>query len=61
MTEKEARRLQVGDGVAWVGIGKQTICGTVTARSPFGFYAEWDDGDSGWIDYRDAIQVQYHD
>ena len=55
MTEEEARRLLVRTVVMWDG--DPTDLGTVRKFSWSGFYVDWENGQSGWIDYQDAERV----
>ena len=34
--------------------------GTVLKLSPTGFLVDWQDGQRGWIDYRDAQEVELY-
>ena len=58
MTEKEARRLQVGDIVRFANSDRDFTAGRVTQRSGFAFYVDWEDGQVDCVvDYRDAERI----
>lgn len=55
MTAKEAKRLLIGTVVMWNN--DPDDLGTVRKLSPNGFYVDWENGQKGWIDYRDAKRI----
>lgn len=55
MTEEEARKVLVGTVVMWDT--DPDDLGTVKEFHHNGFFVEWKNGQSGWIDYQDAERV----
>jgi hypothetical protein len=55
VTSKEAKLLLVGTVVMWNGNPHDT--GVVRRRNSSGFYVDWQNGERGWIDYRDAEKI----
>jgi len=55
MTAKEAKQLLVGTVVMWDN--DPDDLGTVRKLNPNGFYVDWQNGQCGWIDYRDAKKI----
>lgn len=55
MTTKEAKRLLIGTVVMWED--NPSDLGTVRKLNPNGFYVDWENGQRGWIDYRDAKKI----
>ena len=62
MTKKQAQTIPVGMRVAFYDRLNRDACrkaplGTVTEKLTGGLYIKWDDGQQGWIDYRDAGDI----
>lgn len=55
MNEKQARNLLPWTVVMWDNDPKQL--GTVRELDINGFFVAWADGQSGWIDYKDAKKI----
>jgi len=56
MTAKQAKNLLPGTIVVWNG-DKEDL-GTVRQISGDGFYVDWENGQRGWIDFRDAKRIE---
>jgi len=55
MTELEMRKLKVGDVVSFLwDDGSSTGPGTVSGLIFRGISVTWDDGQNGWVDFRDG-------
>jgi len=55
MNESEMRKLKVGDVVSFLwDDGTSSIPGTVLALGFGGASFAWDDGQNGWVDFRDG-------
>lgn len=55
MTTREAKLLLVGTIVMWDD--NPSDLGTVRKLCPTGVYIDWENGQRGWIDYRDAKKI----
>ncbi len=55
MTTKEARELLIGAVV--IRDGNPDDLGTVRKLNPNGFYVDWENGQRGWIDYKDTKKI----
>ncbi len=55
MTAKEAQKLWIGSVVMWDSDSNDL--GTVRKLNPNGFYVDWENGQRGWIDYKDAKKI----
>jgi hypothetical protein len=58
MTDQDARKLEVNTRVIWNNNAYDR--GTVTKINPSGFYVRWDNGQQGWIDFRDAEKINLY-
>ena len=55
MNSKSAKLLMVGEVVMW-GMDKSDL-GTVRQVTSHGFFVDWENGQRGWIDFRDAEKI----
>lgn len=55
MTPQEAKRLLINTVV--MRNGNPDDMGTVLKLSPTGFFVDWENGQRGWIDYKDAQRI----
>ena len=55
MTPKEAKQLLKNTVVRWNN--DPNDMGTVLELGPSGFLVDWENGQRGWIDYKDAQRV----
>jgi hypothetical protein len=55
MTEKEAKRLLIGTVVMWDT--NQNDCGTVREVSPSAVFVDWENGQRGWIAFKDMKRI----
>ena len=53
MNEREARRLKVGEYINMLGWN-----GKVVDLGSGGVLIHWEDGDKGWVDFRDFERIQ---
>lgn len=56
MTEKEAKQLLIGTVVMWDN--RKDDLGTVRILGPQGFFVDWENGQYGWIDFKDAKNIE---